>query len=84
MTRNWKKKELKATLIPTNVNATNKETSLVPLSAGVILSSVVSPDPSISPFLLVLDARSMKEVARASIDASVHMDLHGLFIPAVP
>ncbi|KAG7270174.1 hypothetical protein CRUP_006097, partial [Coryphaenoides rupestris] len=37
---------------------------------GVILSSVVSPDPSISPFLLVLDARSMKEVARASIDAS--------------
>ncbi|KAM8904928.1 beta,beta-carotene 15,15'-dioxygenase [Spinachia spinachia] len=49
---------------------------------GVILSSVISPDPNISPFMLVLDARSLEEVARASIPASVHMDLHGLFIPA--
>ncbi|KAJ3580598.1 hypothetical protein NHX12_034348 [Muraenolepis orangiensis] len=49
---------------------------------GVILSSVVSPNPNVSPFLLVLDARTMKELARASIDASVHVDLHGVFIPA--
>ncbi|XP_061571977.1 beta,beta-carotene 15,15'-dioxygenase [Cololabis saira] len=49
---------------------------------GVILSSVVSSDPGTSPFLLVLDARTLEEVARASIPASVHMDLHGLFIPA--
>ncbi|XP_029023314.1 beta,beta-carotene 15,15'-dioxygenase isoform X2 [Betta splendens] len=49
---------------------------------GVILSSVVSPDPHISPFMLVLNARTMEELARASIPAHVHIDLHGLFIPA--
>ncbi|CAN9498320.1 unnamed protein product [Ophioblennius macclurei] len=49
---------------------------------GVILSSVVSPDPAISPFMLVLNAKTMEEIARASIPATVHMDLHGLFIPA--
>ncbi|XP_028255559.1 beta,beta-carotene 15,15'-dioxygenase [Parambassis ranga] len=49
---------------------------------GVILSSVISPDPSISPFLLILNAKTFEEIARASIPAPVHMDLHGLFIPA--
>lgn len=49
---------------------------------GVILSSVISPNPNVSPFLLVLDARTFTEIARASIPASVHQDLHGLFIPA--
>lgn len=49
---------------------------------GVILSSVVSSDPSISPFMLVLDAKTFEEIARASIPTTVHMDLHGLFIPA--
>lgn len=49
---------------------------------GVILSSVISADPDISPFMLVLDAKNLEEVARASIPATVHIDLHGLFIPA--
>ncbi|XP_045906740.1 beta-carotene oxygenase 1, like [Micropterus dolomieu] len=49
---------------------------------GVILSSVISPDPTVSPFMLVLDAKTFKEIARAYIPASVHMDLHGHFIPA--
>ncbi|XP_076022021.1 beta,beta-carotene 15,15'-dioxygenase [Genypterus blacodes] len=49
---------------------------------GVILSSVISPDPNTSSFMLVLDAKTMQELARASIPASVHMDLHGHFIPA--
>ncbi|XP_069577350.1 beta,beta-carotene 15,15'-dioxygenase [Brachyistius frenatus] len=49
---------------------------------GVILSSVISPDPNISPFLLVLNAKTWEEMARASIPVPVHMDLHGLFIPA--
>uniref|UniRef100_A0A8C5DHU1 Beta,beta-carotene 15,15'-dioxygenase-like n=1 Tax=Gouania willdenowi TaxID=441366 RepID=A0A8C5DHU1_GOUWI len=49
---------------------------------GVILSSVISPDPNISPFLLVLNAKTFEELARASIPANVHMDLHGMFIPA--
>ncbi|XP_026157619.1 beta,beta-carotene 15,15'-dioxygenase [Mastacembelus armatus] len=49
---------------------------------GLILSSVISTDPNISPFMLVLNAKTMEEVSRASIPASVHIDLHGLFIPA--
>ncbi|XP_054479644.1 beta,beta-carotene 15,15'-dioxygenase [Anoplopoma fimbria] len=49
---------------------------------GVILSSVISPDPNITPFMLVLDAKTFTELARASIPANVHMDLHGHFIPA--
>ncbi|XP_033471786.1 beta,beta-carotene 15,15'-dioxygenase [Epinephelus lanceolatus] len=49
---------------------------------GVILSSIVSPDPNMSPFMLVLDAKTMEEIARASIPANVHLDLHGHFIPA--
>ncbi|XP_062236299.1 beta,beta-carotene 15,15'-dioxygenase [Platichthys flesus] len=49
---------------------------------GVILSSVISPDPNISPFMLILNAKNFEEIARASIPADVHMDLHGLFIPA--
>ncbi|XP_056318303.1 beta,beta-carotene 15,15'-dioxygenase [Danio aesculapii] len=47
---------------------------------GVILSSVVSFNPQRPPFLVVLDAKSFEEIARATIDASIHMDLHGLFI----
>lgn len=50
-------------------------------SLGVILSSVVSVNPKKSPFMLVLDAKTLKEIARASIDATVHLDLHGIFIP---
>ncbi|KAM6893923.1 beta,beta-carotene 15,15'-dioxygenase [Xenentodon cancila] len=49
---------------------------------GVILSSIVSADPNISPFMLVLNAKTFEEIARASIPTTVHMDLHGLFIPA--
>uniref|UniRef100_A0A667HCY6 Beta-carotene oxygenase 1 n=1 Tax=Lynx canadensis TaxID=61383 RepID=A0A667HCY6_LYNCA len=48
---------------------------------GIILSAIVSTDPQKLPFLLVLDAKSFTELARASIDAEVHLDLHGLFIP---
>ncbi|KAG7502068.1 beta,beta-carotene 15,15' [Solea senegalensis] len=49
---------------------------------GVVLSSIISSDPEVSPFMLVLDAKTFKEIARATIPASVHMDLHGYFIPA--
>ncbi|XP_024918201.1 beta,beta-carotene 15,15'-dioxygenase isoform X2 [Cynoglossus semilaevis] len=49
---------------------------------GVILSSVISLEPDVAPFLLVLDAKNFKEIARATIPTSVHIDLHGLFIPA--
>uniref|UniRef100_A0A6Q2WY49 Beta-carotene oxygenase 1, like n=1 Tax=Esox lucius TaxID=8010 RepID=A0A6Q2WY49_ESOLU len=42
---------------------------------GVILSSIVSLNPNKSPFMLVLNAKNFEEIARASIDASVHLDL---------
>ncbi|XP_044126150.1 beta,beta-carotene 15,15'-dioxygenase isoform X1 [Bufo gargarizans] len=48
---------------------------------GIILSSIVSSNPKKSSFLLVLDAKTFKELGRASVNASVHLDLHGLFIP---
>lgn len=47
---------------------------------GVILSAIVSTDPQKPPFLLILDAKSFTELARASVDVDMHMDLHGLFI----
>ncbi|KAM7057946.1 beta,beta-carotene 15,15'-dioxygenase [Molossus nigricans] len=50
---------------------------------GIILSVIISSEPQKPPFLLVLDARSFTELARAYIDADVHPDLHGLFIPDV-
>lgn len=48
---------------------------------GVILSAVVSTDPEKPPFLLILDAKSFTELARASVAVDMHLDLHGLFIP---
>lgn len=48
---------------------------------GVILSSIVSSDPKKSPYLLILDAKTFKEVGRASVKANIHLDLHGIFIP---
>ncbi|XP_077610336.1 beta,beta-carotene 15,15'-dioxygenase [Crocuta crocuta] len=48
---------------------------------GIILSAIVSTHPQKLPFLLVLDAKSFTELARASIDVDMHLDLHGLFIP---
>ncbi|KAG9475125.1 hypothetical protein GDO78_003536 [Eleutherodactylus coqui] len=48
---------------------------------GIILSSIVSSDPKKSSFLLILDAKTFKEVGRASVNANIHVDLHGIFIP---
>ncbi|XP_073438477.1 beta,beta-carotene 15,15'-dioxygenase [Dendrobates tinctorius] len=48
---------------------------------GIILSAIVSSDPKKSSFLLILDAKTFKEVGRASVNADVHLDLHGIFIP---
>uniref|UniRef100_A0A8C9W726 Beta-carotene oxygenase 1, like n=1 Tax=Scleropages formosus TaxID=113540 RepID=A0A8C9W726_SCLFO len=53
---------------------------------GVILSSVISQNPEKPPFLLILDAKNLKEIARATISGSVHMDLHeeGLLLCSFP
>ncbi|XP_068117330.1 beta,beta-carotene 15,15'-dioxygenase [Hyperolius riggenbachi] len=48
---------------------------------GVILSSIVSSNENAFSFLLILDAKTFKEIGRASINANLHLDLHGIFIP---
>lgn len=54
---------------------------MFPFLKGIILSAIVSTDPQKLPFLLVLDAKTFTELARASVDVDMHLDLHGLFIP---
>jgi len=46
---------------------------------GVILSNVVSSDPNQLPFLLILDAKTFKELARAEIDAKLSYCFHAHF-----
>ncbi|NXW14647.1 BCDO1 dioxygenase, partial [Circaetus pectoralis] len=48
---------------------------------GIVLTCVVKSDPKEAPFLLVLDAKTFKELGRATVDVEMHMDLHGMFIP---
>lgn len=48
---------------------------------GVILSVIVSTDPEKASFLLILDGKTFTEMARASVNVDVHLDLHGCFIP---
>ena len=49
---------------------------------GVILSSVLHIADGESPFLLVLDAQTFKEVARVEFEGvDIHKDIHGLFTP---
>ena len=49
---------------------------------GVILSSVLHNAAGRSPFLLVLDGRTFKEIARVEFEGvDIHKDLHGLFAP---
>lgn len=38
-------------------------------------------DPKQAPFLLILDAKTFKELGRARVDVDMHLDLHGIFIP---
>ena len=49
---------------------------------GVILSAVLSEDDETKAFLLLLDAKSFKEIARASFEtpSAITGDFHGLFI----
>jgi beta,beta-carotene 9',10'-dioxygenase len=46
---------------------------------GVILSNVMSSDPKQLPFLLVLDAQTFEEVARAEVDARLSFCFHAHF-----
>ena len=49
---------------------------------GVILSSVLCNADGRSPFLLVLDAGTFKEVARVEFEGvDIQRELHGIFAP---
>ncbi|KAM6962852.1 retinal Mueller cells isomerohydrolase-like [Aplochiton taeniatus] len=49
---------------------------------GVLLSVVVKPGAELRPsFLLILDARDLKEVARAEVHAIIPVTLHGMYKP---
>ncbi len=56
---------------------------LIALLIGLILSAVLHVDESQPPFLLVLDARTMAEMARVEFPGiQWHKDVHGIFVPA--
>ncbi|KAM3593587.1 uncharacterized protein V6R79_016439 [Siganus canaliculatus] len=48
---------------------------------GVVLTSVINSNPDQLCFLLILDGRTFKEVARANLNTDLHKDMHGFFIP---
>ncbi|XP_070709010.1 beta,beta-carotene 15,15'-dioxygenase [Pempheris klunzingeri] len=48
---------------------------------GVVLTSVINSNPGQFDFLLILDAKTFKEVARAYVSTEFHKDMHGFFIP---
>ncbi|XP_030612869.1 beta,beta-carotene 15,15'-dioxygenase [Archocentrus centrarchus] len=48
---------------------------------GVVLTSVINAAPGQSSFILILDGRTFKEVARAYVNTELNKDMHGLFIP---
>ncbi|XP_075308477.1 beta,beta-carotene 15,15'-dioxygenase isoform X2 [Odontesthes bonariensis] len=50
---------------------------------GVVLSSVINSNPGQSGFILILDGKTFKEVARAYVHTDLQKDMHGLFVPQV-
>uniref|UniRef100_A0A672IM53 Beta-carotene oxygenase 1 n=1 Tax=Salarias fasciatus TaxID=181472 RepID=A0A672IM53_SALFA len=48
---------------------------------GVVLLSVINGKPGQPDFLLFLDGKTFKEVARAYVKAELCKDMHGFFIP---
>ena len=50
--------------------------------SGVVLSAVLQKDEHKSPFLLVLDAKTMAELGRVEFpNIQMHKDIHGIFVP---
>nr|CAB3225293.1 RPE65 RPE65 homolog [Phallusia mammillata] len=46
---------------------------------GIILSTVINKDPNKSVFLLILDAKTFKELARAEVETNLPISFHGIF-----
>ncbi|CAG0881727.1 unnamed protein product [Darwinula stevensoni] len=49
---------------------------------GILIASVKDVRPGNPDFLLILDARDMKEIGRALVQDFIPIGLHGIFIPA--
>ncbi|MPC43090.1 Retinoid isomerohydrolase [Portunus trituberculatus] len=48
---------------------------------GVLLLSVADVRKGAPDFLLVVDAKTMEEICRATIDAPLPCSIHGVFLP---
>ncbi|XP_029979097.1 beta,beta-carotene 15,15'-dioxygenase [Sphaeramia orbicularis] len=48
---------------------------------GVVIVSVLNSNPGQSCFILLLDGKTFKEVARAYVKGGLYKDMHGFFIP---
>lgn len=62
---------------------TMKASLSLSLCAGVVLSAVINSNPGQKCYIVVIDGRTFKEVARAYTAAELHKDVHGIFIPHV-
>lgn len=49
---------------------------------GIIMSCVYDVKPNHKDFLLFIDAKSMKEIARVEFESHIPQALHGIFIPS--
>jgi len=49
---------------------------------GVILTAVTDKRKNHKDFLLILDAKTLEEIARAEFSSHVPMALHGIFVPS--
>ena len=50
--------------------------------AGILLSTVTDAREDHPDYMVILNSKTMKEIARAEVDAHVPQCLHGLFKPA--
>ena len=54
--------------------------SLSHVFLGVLLSVILTTGESRGAYLLVLDAKTLKEIGRAETDARIGRDTHGMFV----
>uniref|UniRef100_A0A8C6TB64 Beta-carotene oxygenase 1 n=1 Tax=Neogobius melanostomus TaxID=47308 RepID=A0A8C6TB64_9GOBI len=48
---------------------------------GVVVVSVTNSNPDQSCFIVILDGKTLKEVARGNVKGRLYRDMHGFFIP---
>lgn len=73
----WKGTECQVTSEPVFVAAPNA----IDEDDGILIASVCDVRPGSSDFMLILDARTMQEVARSEVDVRVPTGFHGVFLP---